>query len=1094
MNKIYKRVFNQSLGQFVVASENAKGHSKSTTVGTNSKISKVMGSAASAFARYAFSMSAIALSIAAVSAPIQTHAENVFQFGPNANANSYLENTIYSTTETYYHNTSSNINLWEDLDHIKPANEQINVSDLSLASSNWWEGTSSIHGDRNVLMGNGNANYSSSAYAYSQGANNTALLTGNGVTDIRGNNNTIIGSSIEDNMNGYSSSSKISSLLSKQAKYGHLTNDQYEDIIYADWAQTVEQLISQGMTESELNGLDIYQWTDSETGETIWESYNQRFVDQREAEFATMAHVGHSNNLISDHSLAQGNSNAMIGDNQFSGGNNNILTGVGATVLQGDNNVLVGTYTALDKGNNNVLIMSKDAEQSKYVYKSQQMEAVSLRMSSSDSISNNVVEAENQNPNYSGNFEEDYDFLKQRYLNIDNYSTEDIYHPEYLIGSDLENFLEKRAELYQHYGYSVGNSESSILIGSTGSFAADQGIALGQNATVLGVNSLALGANSIAVEDNVIAAGQRKLMHIQDGAADTDLINIRQAGAWSNYMIQSMKPHVDFVESLKPDGPLHPTIRDVTADEVLTIIKPNLDAGTEGVRNDLIDNKLANEVNRAEAEILNALEIKKNAEVAKAQNDIDLDIGSKGSITSELNEAILGYGTIESELSNIANLEAENLVAQGGLKLNDLADSSLQGNSDVITDMFDNAATGLNDFALGGFDILPSKVATDTDDDIHTAEINDLISATVTGNGADGETIITDSLTKSEQEVIGQNAKDNSDGMNLLLTQNFESYQQNALGQYKNDLQSQLNKGVNDAIGNIDNLAKVEDQVMLDDVANIADQADKAWAQQALDNSTAQINDSTKDIIEFASEQDRLLVTNANNHVDVADQAMIEQGVDNLTVKDDAIKAELSQALKDGDQLVANTAIDLANELDTDLENELTSLADTKNQTLLSSLKTVADEGDQVLFQRFDEYLKSAETADVSRIMAEVKAGDENTYRQVVEYADQGDASTLAEAQGYIDQKYGELNDALKNSEDTLNASIASSLATASVPTSNRAGKALIGFGTGHYGGQSAFALGASAMTTSKKFSFGVTASLDTQHENSGSFSVGYYW
>lgn len=1094
MNKIYKRVFNQSLGQFVVASENAKGHSKSTTFGTNPKISKVMSSAASAFARYAFSMSAIALSITAVSAPMHTHAENVFQFGPNANANSYFENTIYSDTDTYNHNTSSNINLWEDLIHIKPANQQINVSDLSLATTNWWEGTSSIHGDRNVLIGNGNANYSNTAYAYSQGANNTALLTGEGVTDIRGNNNTIIGSSVEDYMNGYSSTPKISSLLSKQAKYGHLTYDQHEDIIYADWTQTVEQLVSQGMTESDLNSLGFYQWTDSETGETIWESNNQLFIDQRVAEFATMAHVGHSNNLFSDHSLAQGNSNAMIGENQFSGGNNNILTGVGATVLQGDNNVLVGTYTAMDKGNNNVLIMSKDAEKSKYKYNSQSVEQTSLRMSSSDSISNNVIQLENLNSNYSGNFEGDYEFLKQRYLVIDNYSTDDIYHPEYLIGSDLENFLEKRAELYQHYGYSVGNSENSILIGSTGSFAADQGIALGQNATVLGVNSIALGANSVAVEDNVISVGQRKLMHIQDGAADTDLINIRQAGAWSNYMIQSIKPHVDFVESLKPDGPLHPTIRDVTADEVLTIIKPNLDAGTEGVRNDLIDIKVANEVKRAEAEIINALEIKKTTEVVKAQNNIDLDIGSKGSITSELNEAILGYGTIESELSNIANLEAENLVAQGGLKLDELADASFQGNSDVITDIFDNAATGLNDLAVAGLDIQPSKDATDTDDDIHTAEINDLISATITGKGADGETIITDSLTKLEQEVLGQNAKDNSDAMNLLNVQNFDSYQQNVIGQYKNDLQTHLDKGVNDAIGNIDNLAKVEDQAMLDDVANIADQADQAWAQQALDKSTSQIIDASKDTIDFASEQDRLLLTNANIHVDAADQSMIEQGIDNIAVKDDAIKAELNQALKDGDQLVANTAINLANELDTDLKNELTSLADTKNQTLLSGLKTVADEGDQVLFQRFDEYLKSAETADVSRIMAEVKAGDENTYRQVVEYADQGDANTLAEAQGYIDQKYGELNDALNTSEDTLNASIASSLATASVPTSNRAGKALIGFGTGHYGGQSAFALGASAMTISKKFSFGVTASLDTQHENSGSFSVGYYW
>lgn len=1072
MNKIYKRVFSRALGEYVVASENAKGKSKSKSQTTGAVVAKTLSS--------------VIFAASALFTSLQAQAEFYYQEGYEAMQGSYLPNVESPSSYYYYGTQLKNLNLWENLDAGKSGADTINVSDFNYAHY-WYENY--LAGDRVVALGNSTYYDSNSAQLYNHGSNNTVLLAGSDRKTIHGNNNTVIGS--QSNNNNYFSS-YINSQLNKGIKYDSLSAEDFDAMQNGKLDDLANNLIANGATEDDLYKLNFWNY-EGDDGNYYWYADNQFLNDYVNADLVFSNNVGHRNTVLGDSSIFQGNDNAMIGDNQFSGGNNNILTGTGASVINGNNNVVTSAYTSLGNGNNNVLIMSKDVEASKYLY-TYNNEPIGTRFSTltkSAGIDQEVQDIWEGDPKYTGSFDQDYEYLKQRYLVDYNNSA---YSYGYFQGAYFDYFNEQRNKLFAHYGYAIGDSDNSILIGSTGSFSAINGIALGQNATVIGNNSIALGANSVALEDNVIAAGGRKLTGIQDGAADTDLINVRQATAWAHKMKDDLNPHFTFVDRINDVEDLYPTVRDITPEEVVTIIKQDLDAGTEGVRKDLIETKLVNEVARAENEILAALVIKKNEEVADAKIDITLDIGKQGSITSDLNEAILGFGTAEKIAEDRIKEVADDLVREGNDKLNILAENELQGTSNVIADTFQSAEGQLSLIAQNGFDIWPSKNAADVDDDLHTEEMNNLISATITGKNSDGSTVITDSLSKAEQEELAQQVKDNSDDMNEVVVQNFEQYQQNALGKYTDDLGNKLNKGINDAIGNIDNLAKAEDQVMLKEVGSKADDADKAWAKQALDTTKTQIEDVSKDILDYATQLDQQLVIDATNHVDAADQEMLEQGIKDLSAKDNAVKEELEQAIKDGDQLVAETAKDLANELDTDLQEDLFNLTNTTHESLLSGLKVTADKGDQVLFERFDEFLKSAESADENRILAEVKAGDEDTYRQLVEYADRGDAETLAQAQGYIDQKYGELNDAMQKSEDTLNASIASSLATASVPTSNRAGKALIGFGTGHYGGQSAFALGASAMTNSKKFSFGVTASLDTQHENSGSFSVGYYW
>ena len=166
-----------------------------------------------------------------------------------------------------------------------------------------------------------------------------------------------------------------------------------------------------------------------------------------------------------------------------------------------------------------------------------------------------------------------------------------------------------------------------------------------------------------------------------------------------------------------------------------------------------------------------------------------------------------------------------------------------------------------------------------------------------------------------------------------------------------------------------------------------------------------------------------------------------------------------------------------------------------KNSVVLGGDKTVIAKNEAGI-----EVVKSGGTV-ISNVAVATQADhainkgqfDEGLH-QVRDYADQGDITTLHNANNYTDNRVDALWDAFQDESKDLRAGIAGAMAVGNLPQPSEAGYSMFSMGVATYKGQQAIAMGLSAVTEDKRYIFKIAATTTSRNDTGGAASVGMQW
>ena len=113
---------------------------------------------------------------------------------------------------------------------------------------------------------------------------------------------------------------------------------------------------------------------------------------------------------------------------------------------------------------------------------------------------------------------------------------------------------------------------------------------------------------------------------------------------------------------------------------------------------------------------------------------------------------------------------------------------------------------------------------------------------------------------------------------------------------------------------------------------------------------------------------------------------------------------------------------------------------------------------------------------------------------QVRDYADEGDISTLHNANNYTDNRVNALWSEFQDESKDLRAGIAGAMAVGNLPQPSEAGYSMFSMGVATYKGQQAIAMGLSAVTEDKRYIFKIAATTTSRNDTGGAASVGMQW
>jgi autotransporter adhesin len=101
---------------------------------------------------------------------------------------------------------------------------------------------------------------------------------------------------------------------------------------------------------------------------------------------------------------------------------------------------------------------------------------------------------------------------------------------------------------------------------------------------------------------------------------------------------------------------------------------------------------------------------------------------------------------------------------------------------------------------------------------------------------------------------------------------------------------------------------------------------------------------------------------------------------------------------------------------------------------------------------------------------------------------------SVGDSYTYTNNKFGELKDMIADQDDKLSAGIAGAMAMASLPQPYSAGASMFSMAGGTYQGESAIAMGVSAVSDNGKWVTKLSGSTNSQGDVGGSVGVGYQW
>ena len=160
--------------------------------------------------------------------------------------------------------------------------------------------------------------------------------------------------------------------------------------------------------------------------------------------------------------------------------------------------------------------------------------------------------------------------------------------------------------------------------------------------------------------------------------------------------------------------------------------------------------------------------------------------------------------------------------------------------------------------------------------------------------------------------------------------------------------------------------------------------------------------------------------------------------------------------------------------------------------------------GDQLLNTRVDKETASRITGDIATLAfangyTNLSVANERDNRIVAdneaildrqkirEELIAGDANTLSQSKAYTDQSFNKM-------ENRYQASIAASMAIASLPQPTEAGFSMLSFGVGQWESEQGYALGVSGVTDNNKWVYKAAGTSNSRGNFGGSVSFGMQW
>ena len=122
-----------------------------------------------------------------------------------------------------------------------------------------------------------------------------------------------------------------------------------------------------------------------------------------------------------------------------------------------------------------------------------------------------------------------------------------------------------------------------------------------------------------------------------------------------------------------------------------------------------------------------------------------------------------------------------------------------------------------------------------------------------------------------------------------------------------------------------------------------------------------------------------------------------------------------------------------------------------------------------------------------------ISVGNVGHERRITNVQDPNNLTDAANKR-YVDRSVNSVRNELKQTDRKLRGGIAGAVAMANIPTTNRAGRTMVGVGVGNFKGQNAVAVGLSKSSDNNRIHFKVSGSATSAGDYAVGGGIGYQW
>lgn len=646
------------------------------------------------------------------------------------------------------------------------------------------------------------------------------------------------------------------------------------------------------------------------------------------------------------------------------------------------------------------------------------------------------------------------DLVAKTELALDNLTTDIVYDDE---GNMISSSNQALDEVVFQREYLEANTDTTYQ-----DRTAHNQLAVGFNATSSHVNAVAIGKDASTTEENSIAFGMNRVTNVGMAIDGTDAMTVGNLKAlegqfdYNEIIYQPYQEKVLNREHVQADVVQRSINYGIQKD---IIMNNQLTAYLKDKTDKFIGETVATNSAIIETEVANFTA----NEISKGKELIDSTINSINQL----------YANTKDQFANKSqDATAQNLIgftADANANLDDAAKKSVDDTNDLLTDTTGKLQSELVS-ANEKLGLELDQIADYEDEATDKRILAELIYKTEGKN-----------LGNGDGTTGGDGGSENANGMTDAFEDALDHLQAK-----DQELKGQLLDGFNNSLANANNDFdnQVQDLDIQDQLLANKDAIQAEAIQKGLDMLDAKDSATQLEVLNTTHELAKQSVSGVLSQTQQFNNTIQQNVVESAINKDAGIAQDLlaSAASKDKEILdevaVRATEADLAVEtaVKTAVEKAdaetLANVADHTqklNAITKSSSETYASEQDKLVYNRMLEVLSAAPTSSISNVWKNINEGDQVVFDQSLEYIDSKDAETLAKAKDYADQKANSIDKAFNTQTKRLEAGVASAVAASMLGQSYVPGAHTLGVSVGVYGSEIGYAVGASTMSYDSK-------------------------